>query len=152
MQHRAEQFDVGVVVGRFQVHELHDGHKELIDHVCSQHNKVIIFLGLSHVNMSINNPLDFESRRQMIAADYPDINVLYIKDMPSDEAWSNKLDGMIANGLEPIRLELDGDRFARLEADVLLADTPAVDPQFDQLAVLLLTTEVAHLASELDAA
>jgi bifunctional NMN adenylyltransferase/nudix hydrolase len=101
MQHRAEQFDVGVIVGRFQVHELHDGHKELIDHVCSQHNKVIIFLGLSHVNMSMNNPLDFESRRQMIQAEYPDINILYIKDMPSDEAWSRKLDGMIADVVVP---------------------------------------------------
>jgi bifunctional NMN adenylyltransferase/nudix hydrolase len=101
MQHRAEQFDVGVIVGRFQVHELHDGHKELIDHVCSQHSKVIMFLGLSHVPVSINNPLDFESRRQMIAADYPDINILYIKDMPSDEAWSNRLDGMIADVVAP---------------------------------------------------
>lgn len=101
MQHRSEQYDVGVIVGRFQVHELHDGHKELIDHVCEQHNKVVMFLGLSHVPVSINNPLDFESRRQMIQADYPDINVLYIKDMPSDEAWSNRLDGMIADVVNP---------------------------------------------------
>lgn len=101
MQHRSEQFDVGVIVGRFQVHELHDGHKELIDHVCSQHSKVIMFLGLSHVPVSINNPLDFESRRQMIQSEYPDINVLYIKDMPSDKAWSNRLDDMIADVVAP---------------------------------------------------
>lgn len=90
-----ERYDIGVIVGRFQVHELHDGHKQLIDHVCEQHNKVVMFLGLSHVNMSMNNPLDFESRKQMILAEYPDINVLYIKDMPSDEAWSRKLDEMV---------------------------------------------------------
>jgi bifunctional NMN adenylyltransferase/nudix hydrolase len=90
-----EQYDVGVLVGRFQVHELHDAHRDLIQYVCDRHEKVIIFLGLAPLPVSTSNPLDFEARKQMILADFPDVNVLYIKDQPSDTLWSYKLDEQI---------------------------------------------------------
>lgn len=101
MQPAQEQYDVGVIVGRFQVHELHDAHRDLIQYVCDQHEKVVIFLGLSPLMVSSNNPLDFESRKQMILAEFPDANVLYIKDQPSDEVWSRKLDEMVGDVLTP---------------------------------------------------
>lgn len=97
---RAQQ-DVGVIVGRFQVPELHRAHKELIQHVCDQHDKVIIFLGLSPLMNTRNNPLDFESRKQMILEQFPDVNVLYIKDLGSDEFWSKKLDEQIIDLVTP---------------------------------------------------
>lgn len=28
-----KEYDVGVIIGRFQVHELHEGHVEILDHV-----------------------------------------------------------------------------------------------------------------------
>ena len=37
--------EIGVIIGRFQIHTLHDAHVELIQHVLSLHSKVIIFLG-----------------------------------------------------------------------------------------------------------
>ena len=86
---------IGVIVGRFQVNELHKGHKALIDYVRSRHPKVIIFLGLSPIKCTFANPLDFETRKKMIQQEYPDVNVLYIKDCKSDKIWSNKLDEMI---------------------------------------------------------
>jgi bifunctional NMN adenylyltransferase/nudix hydrolase len=101
VQPAQDQFDVGVIVGRFQVHELHQAHRDLIDYVCERHEKVIIFLGLSPLPVSTNNPLDFESRRQMLTAAYPEVNVLYIKDVNSDEVWSNRLDAMIEDLLTP---------------------------------------------------
>jgi bifunctional NMN adenylyltransferase/nudix hydrolase len=90
-----EQYDIGVLVGRFQVHELHDAHRDLIQYVCDRHEKVVIFLGLSPLLNSTNNPLDFEARKQMILDEFPDVNVLYIKDTTSDEAWSKRLDSMV---------------------------------------------------------
>ena len=93
--------DAGVIVGRFQVDSLHDGHKDLIEFVMSRHEKVIIFLGLSPCKCTVNNPLDFEARKQMILQEYPDILVLYIKDTMSDEVWSQKLDEMIEDVIGP---------------------------------------------------
>lgn len=101
MQDARPQYDVGVIVGRFQVHELHQAHKDLIQHVFDNHEKVIIFLGLSPLPVSVNNPLDFESRKQMILAEFPEAIVLYCKDTVSDEVWSRKLDEMIQDVLTP---------------------------------------------------
>ncbi len=89
--------DVGAIVGRFQVDKLHVGHIELIKTVVDKHAKVIIFLGLSPIKCTINNPLDFESRKQMILEEFPSVNVLYVKDMSSDSQWSKKLDEMISD-------------------------------------------------------
>jgi bifunctional NMN adenylyltransferase/nudix hydrolase len=88
--------DVGVILGRFQVNKLHDAHIDLIDTVVDQHAKVIMFLGLSPLIGTIENPLDFEARKQMMQEKFPNINVLYIADMESDKEWSKKLDKQIS--------------------------------------------------------
>lgn len=90
-----EAYDVGVIVGRFQVPDLHDGHKDLIRTVCDNHDKVIIFLGLSPLKASLNNPLDFEARKQMIADEFPNVNIAYIDDVNNDQIWSRNLDKQI---------------------------------------------------------
>lgn len=93
--------DVGVLVGRFQVPNLHPGHIELIQSVCETHPKVIIFLGLAPTKATRNNPLDFESRKQMILEKFPNVIVLYIKDIKSDEIWSTRLDQQILDVIGP---------------------------------------------------
>lgn len=95
MSVKQDRYDVGVIVGRFQVPELHDAHRALIQHVCDEHNKVIVFLGVSPLWSTRENPLDFEARKQMLLAEFPDINVLYIQDVNNDEAWSRRLDRQI---------------------------------------------------------
>ena len=97
----APKADVGVIVGRFQVQKLHEAHLKLIQSVCNEHDKVIIFLGLSPVRVTQNNPLDFESRKQMILDKFPNTIVLYIKDTKDDEYWSNQLDGQISDIVGP---------------------------------------------------
>lgn len=101
MQQKTPKGDVGILIGRFQVNSLHQAHKDLIQSVCDRHPKVIIFLGLSPCLVTRNNPLDFESRKQMILSEFPHVNVLYIKDVPSDEDWSNKLDNQISDLISP---------------------------------------------------
>lgn len=95
MQAVAETYDVGVLVGRFQVPELHQGHKDLIQTVLDNHDKVIIFLGLSPLKASLSNPLDFEARKQMLLDEFPDVNVAYIEDVNNDQLWSRNLDKQI---------------------------------------------------------
>lgn len=85
----------GIIVGRFQVHELHDGHMELIRAVRGLHNRVVIFLGVAPIPPSIRNPLDFITRKRMIEAAFPDVTVVALPDRGSDEVWSRQLDERI---------------------------------------------------------
>lgn len=93
--------DVGVIVGRFQVDSLHQGHIDLIQKVLNNHSKVIIFLGLSPCKCTVRNPLDFEARKQMILSKFPNIIVLYILDQYSDIGWSDNLDSQVQNIIGP---------------------------------------------------
>jgi bifunctional NMN adenylyltransferase/nudix hydrolase len=106
MKEVTKNYNVGVIVARFQVAELHEAHKELIDTVLANHAKVMIFLGLSQVRGSINDPLDFQPRKQMLLEAYPhdkfpNLTIGYIKDNRSDTDWSNKLDAQINDLLAP---------------------------------------------------
>jgi len=94
-------YDVGVIVGRFQVDKLHDGHIDLIQSVVNNHSKVIIFLGLTPLKCTYRNPLDFEARKQMILNSFPDVIISYIKDMSSDTLWSKELDSKIIDLIGP---------------------------------------------------
>lgn len=93
--------DVGIIIGRFQVPDLHEAHLELIQSVVDRHKKVIMFLGLSPAKTTYNNPLDFEARKQMILEKFPHINVLYIKDQKQDDVWSRNLDTQISDLIGP---------------------------------------------------
>lgn len=95
--------DVGVIVGRFQVHRLHEAHVALIRSVLDSHRQLIVVLGLSRARVTTANPLDFESRKRMILdtfrVDAHRISVFYINDEPSDDVWSARLDGLIEGGV-----------------------------------------------------
>lgn len=72
----------------------------------SKHRKVVIVLGIAPVATSINNPLDFEARKQMILAAYPSITVLYVKDVNDDARWSKRVDEIIGDVLSPTQTAL----------------------------------------------
>lgn len=93
--------DVGIIVGRFQVHELHEAHRDLIESVAKCHDRVIVFLGLSELRNTKRNPLDFSARKQLLEKEYPRIEVHYINDQPSNEVWSRNLDAQIKKWLTP---------------------------------------------------
>ncbi len=93
--------DVGVIVGRFQVPELHSAHKALIQGVLDMHARVIIVLGMSAVVGTRTNPLDYLARRQMIHEEYPEVDVLYVKDCKSNGTWSAALDKVVRDLIGP---------------------------------------------------
>lgn len=95
---------VGVIIGRFQVTSLHEGHKELILSVLERHEKLVILIGLSPLRATKNNPLDFDTRRRMIETEFQNgenIVIRYINDEHSDETWSRKLDTIISSEVPP---------------------------------------------------
>lgn len=110
MQPKIESTNAGVIVARFQIDELHDAHKALIDYVRSRHKKVAIFIGISPVKVTRNNPLDYFTRKVMIEQAYPDVHVLPIKDAGSDEVWSKELDKKIKEVFEIETVTLYGSR------------------------------------------
>lgn len=101
MKVQEETYDVGVLVARFQLHELHEAHRALVDHVVSHHSKVLLVLGAAPVPVTQNNPLDISARRQMMRERYPDIDIAYIKDVNDDRLWSKRLDQVIESHITP---------------------------------------------------
>lgn len=102
LKEKEQKYDVGVIVARFQAHELTPGHVDLIDSVRARHDKVIVFLGLSPLRNTSENPLDFRCRKAMFSESYPDIDVFYIDDIPGDDVlWSRNLDAQILKWKNP---------------------------------------------------
>ena len=87
--------EVGIIVARFQTPFLHDGHKEILETVRSNHPRVVIFLGNSFIKYTVNNPFDFAIRKAMIEESYKDVEILYIDDVGDNELWSKNLDRQI---------------------------------------------------------
>jgi bifunctional NMN adenylyltransferase/nudix hydrolase len=102
--------DVGVIVGRFQVQDLHTGHSEIIDEVFKNHKKVLIFIGVSSVKNTRRNPLDYITRVKMISNSYPDAVILQINDQPDDKIWSEILDARIREICQTESILLYGSR------------------------------------------
>jgi bifunctional NMN adenylyltransferase/nudix hydrolase len=100
--------DIGVIVGRFQVHKLHEMHLDLIRTVMARHDRVMIFLGLAQTKVTTENPLDFRMREAMIRETFKDaVEVFYIDDVPgNDRLWSKNLDREIMKHVAGERIPL----------------------------------------------
>jgi bifunctional NMN adenylyltransferase/nudix hydrolase len=92
---KAKHYEIGVIVGRFQIHELHEAHRMVIETVINNHKKVLLFLGVSPAIGTTRNPLDFASRQAMIQAEYPGIVIVPLPDQRSDILWSKTLDSRV---------------------------------------------------------
>src|SRR5687767_2368058 len=88
-------YDVGVVIGRFQVHELTDGHLYLINQALAHHRRVLVLVGSSQEYSTAKNPLDYPTRERMIRSRFPDVVVQALPDCSSDRAWSKSIDKQI---------------------------------------------------------
>lgn len=87
---------IGVIIGRFQLHELHEAHRAMIEYVIQRHEKVLLFLGITDAIGTRKDPLDFLTRKLMIESIYgSDLVIMPLKDQISNELWSEKLDEKI---------------------------------------------------------
>lgn len=89
-----KNYDIGVIIGRFQIHELHSEHKKLIEYVLERHDKVIIFLGVSQAIHTRKNPLDYTTRKIMIEEVYGhrNIHILPLHNKKFDCQWAKQID------------------------------------------------------------
>lgn len=111
---------IGVVVGRFQIPELHDGHHFLLQTVKNRHANVGVAIGVS-ATVSDKNPLPYNLRATMIQQDYPDILTFPIHDHESDHEWSLNLDREIVKHfpIGKVRLYGSRDSFAKVYTGAL---------------------------------
>lgn len=91
---------VGVVVGRFQIDDLHEGHRNLLDIADSQNDKLLIVLGNAHLSGNRLNSLNYPVRVKMLQAYKPNATITFIRNEKEDRSWSRTLDGII-NSLYP---------------------------------------------------
>ena len=89
------KYDIGCIVGRFQVPGLSKGHKHLIDNVVDSHKQVIIIIGVSPTLGTKKNPLGYTCRMQMFKDEYPNVIVTHVLDVNCNSLWSKNLDTTI---------------------------------------------------------
>jgi len=87
--------DVGIIIGRFQVENLHEGHRFIIGTALNNHRKVIIFVGVPHITGTRSDCLDYPTRQRMLQQEFPDAVILPLTDCLSDEEWSKSIDASV---------------------------------------------------------
>lgn len=102
--------ETGVIIARLQVPELHPGHLDLINTVKSQFNRVILFLGISSVSPTRNNPLNFEARKLMVKKSFPDIEIYPLNDQYNNDLWCKILDERIESICPNEKVKILGSR------------------------------------------
>ncbi len=102
---------IGVIVARFQVPSLHEGHLHLLTSTAREVDVLIVVLGYKVNQPDSKNPLSLSVRTAMVKQAFKKhcnpnakLIVLSLQDHPlSNEAWSQELDLLI--GEEVVRLE-----------------------------------------------
>lgn len=108
--------DIGVIVGRFQVATLSEGHRRLIEYVSSECHRTIIILGESSVRITKHDPLTVEMRAQTIHKEFPESLILSLPDCKTDEEWCKNLDSLISANIPPqASIKLYGSRYSFLD-------------------------------------
>lgn len=107
---------VGVIVARFQVVILHDGHKFLGNYAKERHPHLMIVLGSTGGILDDRNFLPFDMRKEMALEAFPGATVVELLDHPiSHEAWSEELDALVAKTFPGMKAVAYGSRNSFLE-------------------------------------
>jgi ADP-ribose pyrophosphatase YjhB (NUDIX family) len=105
------QSTVGVIVSRFQIPELHTGHRYLIEYVQERHENVLVILGTHGEVPTPQNPLPYEVRKAMVLDAYPDVTVAELYDHPiGPNYWCRNLDALVASRFPDAEPTLYGSR------------------------------------------
>lgn len=99
-----------VVIGRFQVAELTEGHLYLLNYVNKQEGQLIVLIGSNPAIYTRRNELPFSARREMIKEKFPHAIIKCIFDKREDSFWSDEVDNIL-KGYEDVMLYTGRDGF-----------------------------------------
>ncbi len=103
-------YQIGVIMARFQGSKIHAGQAQLINDVLAIHSKIIIVLGITNSEADNSNPMDYATRELMVKAQFPTAVVLPLKDINDDHIWSARLDALISIPYGELSAVLYGSR------------------------------------------
>lgn len=86
---------IGVIVGRFQIDNLHTGYLKLLNEVHKRSDEVVVCLGVKPTPSNKKNPLDFLNRYNTLNQSYTNCYIIPVIDHPSNEQWSKNLDYLL---------------------------------------------------------
>lgn len=97
------KLNVGVIIGRFHVPELHAGHLHLFDIVNAASDRVVVLLGVSALDgRAAEYPLTFAQRESMYRHSLASVTgtrqppvVLPLLDRDGDDVWSQQIDDLL---------------------------------------------------------
>lgn len=86
---------LGVIISRFQIDQLHEAHRWLLNTVNNTHSHMLVLLGDRNSPASAVNPLPFLCRKEMVKQQFPKAIVMRLMDHADDAEWSNNVDAII---------------------------------------------------------
>lgn len=98
--------NIGVVVGRFQIDQLHDGHQAIIRQARVENDGLLVIVGDNPLPTTAQNPLSVGARIKMVEDYlietnlYQQSSVTSLPDHPDDQVWSERLDEIIQWSLQ----------------------------------------------------
>lgn len=79
---------LGILIGRFQVPEMHEGHRFLVREIQSQCDKVLILFGSANRTRSVKNPFTYRERAEATKRLFPEVICAPLNDYPyNDSQW-----------------------------------------------------------------
>lgn len=91
--------NIGVIVAKFQVPYLHEGHRAVLLHAVRENDRLLVVLGDSAALNTREKPLPFVVRSHMVEQFAREtgaaIDIRVIMDHPSNQVWSEHLDAII---------------------------------------------------------
>ena len=92
---------IGVIVGRFQVPKLTQGHRWLISQARGDFDEILILVGDTKIQennykrMDSHDPYPFEFRKKMIRSEFPEVMIMRFEDVGNLKIWNQKLDNLL---------------------------------------------------------
>lgn len=86
---------IGVIIGRFQLDMIHEGHVALISEVIARSTRVIVLIGTAPAPANANNPLPYFCVEEAVRAIFPGVSIAELPNCETDEEWSQQIDQKI---------------------------------------------------------